>query len=404
MGVYPARALDRAMKLQEVILRAVDGKITWMQAAEIIGVSDRTMRRWRRRYEKHGYDGLYDRRWKRPSPKKIPIKTMEQILRLYREKYFDFHVKHFVEKLHSEHGMDLSYTWVKTALQTAGLVVRHSRRGKHRKKRPRRPLPGMLLHIDASTHKWLGGESHQDLIVVMDDATNEVYYARLVQQESTETMMAALRHVIGKHGLFCSLYSDRARHFAFTRKAGQEVDRAVETQIGRALRQLGIEMILAYSPQARGRSERLFGTWQGRLPQELRHRGIVTMDAANAFLLKHWIEFHNQTFTVRPAEQGTAFMASNGADLDKVFSRQEERMVDNDNTIMIDKRVFQIPQQTFRFSLARCRVLVCRHLDRSLSIYYGPHLLAQYLENGTLVEDSNKTKERKNQKRKKAAA
>jgi hypothetical protein len=330
---------------------------------------------------------------------------VEQVRRLYREKYFDFHVKHFVEKLQSEHGLDLSYTWVKTTLQTAGLVMRHSRRGKHRNKRPRRPLPGMLLHIDASTHAWLGGDRNQDLIVVMDDATNEVYYARLVEQESSATRMAALRHVIEQHGQFCSLYSDRARHFALTRKAGQEVDRSVETQIGRALRQLSIEMILAYSPQARGRSERLFGTWQGRLPQELRHRGIVTIDGANDFLMNQWIDYHNKTFTVRPAEAGTAFMPCHRTDLDKIFSHQEERVVDNDNTIVMDKRVFQIPQQTFRFSLARCHVLVCRHLDRSLSIYYGPHLLVRYREDGSVVEGSGEAKERKkNQKRKKAAA
>ena len=150
MGLYPARTLERAMKVQEVILRAVSGKILWMQAAEILGISDRSMRRWKRRYEEHGYDGLFDRRRQRPSPKRVPLETVEKVLKLYRERSFDFNVQHFTEKIHEEHGIQLSYSWIKKALQTAGLVERRPKRGPHRKKRPRRPLPGMLLHVDGS--------------------------------------------------------------------------------------------------------------------------------------------------------------------------------------------------------------------------------------------------------------
>src|SRR5512141_3101059 len=245
MALYPARAVERMLKIQEVILRAVDGRILWSQAAEIIGISDRSMRRWRQRDEEDGYDGLYDRRLKRASPEKVPLATVERVLRLYREKYFDFNVRHFVEKLHGEHGIDLSYTWVKTALQTAGLVAKTRKRGKHRKKRPRRPLPGMMLHVDGSTHAWLGGTARQDLVAILDDATSEVYYAQLVDQESTATVMAGLKEVIEQKGAFCSLYSDRGSHFFYTPVAGGPPDRNRKTQIARALEQLDIKAIPA---------------------------------------------------------------------------------------------------------------------------------------------------------------
>jgi transposase len=377
------------MKIQEVILRAVSKQITWIQAAEIIGVSARTMRRWRYRYEEHGYDGLYDRRLKRPSPKKVPLKTVEKVLCLYREQYFDFNVVAFVEKLQEVHDIDLSYTWVKTALQKAGLVSKKSKRGAHRKRRPRRPLEGMLLHVDGSTHAWLAGGGHQDLILVFDDATSEVYYAQLVQQESTATVMAALKEVVEKKGVFCALYADRASHLVYTPKAGGPPEKNHRTQIGRALEQLGIELIPANSPQARGRCERLFGTWQGRLPQELRLRGIKTLEEANRFLREEWIGFHNQRFTVEAQQEGTAFVPTFGADLEKIFSRQEYRVVGNDNTVRYERKTLQIERQKFRYSMARCRVLVCEHLDQTLSLYYGPHMVGRYDAQGELLTQQN---------------
>src|SRR3982750_1022459 len=264
------------MKLQEVILKAMAGKLKWWEAAEIIGVTDRTMRRWRQQYEEHGYNRLWDYRKRSPSPKRVPVADLEKVLSLYREQYFDFNVQHFHEKLRDEHGLKYSYTWVKTALQEAGLVKRRNKPGSHRKRRPRRPLPGMMLHIDASQHRWFAGSEHPDyeLLVIMDDATSEIYYAQLVKAESTVSVMKALREVIARRGVFCSLYSDRAGHFFYTPKAGGKVDLTRPPQVGRALQEVGIRMIPAYSHQARGRTERNSGTWQGRLPQELRIRGI----------------------------------------------------------------------------------------------------------------------------------
>ena len=295
------------MKLQDVLLKAMAKKITWWEAAEIIGVTDRSMRRWRERLELEGYSGLVDRRKGKPSDRRVPLAKVEQVLRLYRETYFDLNIRHFHEKLGEEHGIELSYTWVQKALQGAGLVARGRKRRKHRRRRERRPLPGMLLHIDGSKHQWFGDERWYDLIVILDDATSEIYYAQLVEEESTRTVMAGLREVIEAKGLFCALYSDRGSHFFVTPKAGEKVDKHRLTQVGRAMKELGVQMIPAYSPQARGRSERSFGTWQGRLPQELRLAGINRLEQANAFLREQYVAAFNEKFAVEAAEKGSAF-------------------------------------------------------------------------------------------------
>jgi transposase len=378
MKLISAAAVERAMKLQDVMLRAMAKRITWFQAAEILGISCRQMQRWKTRFEHEGYEGLFDRRRGIPSPKRVPLETVETVLRLYQEQYFDFNVRHFHEKLSSEHDIHLSYTWVKQALQGAGLVKTRRKRGKHRKRRPRRPLPGMLLHIDASQHRWFCDERWYDLLVIMDDATSEIYYAQLVEQESTRTVMTALREIIEQKGLFCALYSDRASHFFLTPKTGEPVDQHQVTQVGRALRELSIQLIPAYSPQARGRSERGFGTWQGRLPQELRLRAITTIAAANQFLREQYISEFNQRFMVKAAERGTAFVPLKRKDLDLVFSLQHERVVARDNTVSFANCSWQIERTKLRGTLAGCRVTVHEHLDDTLSITFGPHVVGRY--------------------------
>lgn len=375
------------MKIQEVILKAMAGKLKWWEAAEIIGVTDRTMRRWRQEYAEHGYRGLWDYRKRRPSPKRVPVEDLERVLQLFRERYFDFNVQHFHEKLQEEHGLHYSYTWVKTALQEAGLVERRKKRGSHRKRRPRRPLPGMLLHIDGSEHRWFGDERYDELIVIMDDATSEIYYAQLVEAESTHSVMVALREVIETRGLFCSLYSDRAGHFFVTPKRGERVDRSRPTQVGRALQELGVKMIAAYSPQARGRSERNFGTWQGRLPQELRVRGSTDRERTNEFLRNEYIGEFNCRFAVAATQKGTAFVRAQRKDLDWVFSTQHERTVGNDNTVSLDNRVLQLNKTRWRKHVgwSEHRVPLFPHevvgRDGRVSIRYGPHLVAEYADN-----------------------
>jgi transposase len=394
MDCYSKAAMERAMKIQEVLLRAMARKITWFQAAEILGFTDRHLRRIRERYEEFGYDGLFDRRRGKPSPKRVPLPTVEAVLRLYREKYFDLNVSHFHEKLQTEHQIDLSYTWVKAALQGAGLIARARQRGVHRKRRELRPLPGMLLHIDGSHHQWFQDERWYDLIVILDDATSEIYYAQLVEEESTLTVMAALQEVIERKGVFCALYSDRGSHFWLTPKAGGKVDPHRLTQVGRALRELGVQMIPAYSPQARGRSERNFGTWQGRLPQELRLRGIRTLEAANRFLREHYIAEFNARFQVPAAQRGSAFVRRSSKDLDLIFALQFERTVYRDNTVSIQHLRLQIEPVRWRATLAGCTVIVHRHLDGTFTITYGPQRLGHYSAEGVLL-DKEKTAARK---------
>ena len=378
MEAYPRAAMERAMKVQDVMLQAMAKKITWWQAAEILGISDRHMRRWRERYVEQGYNGLLDRRRGQPSRRRVPVATVEKVFALYREKYFDLNVQHFHEKLQAEHGIELSYTWVKQALQGAGLVARGRKRGAHRKRRERRPLPGMLLHIDGSRHQWFQDERWHDLIVILDDATSEIYYAQLVEEESTVTVMAGLKEVIERKGVFCALYSDRGSHFWLTPKVGGKVDYHRRTQVGRALHELGVQMIPAYSPEARGRSERNFSTWQGRLPQELRLRQLRTLEAANRFLREDYITEFNRRFQVAPRQRGNAFVPCRSRELERIFSLQFERSVNRDNTVSFQNLSLQIERVRWRATLAGCQVVVHQHLDGTLSLSYGPHGLGRY--------------------------
>lgn len=377
MGSYPDAAVERAMKIQEVLLRAMSGQISWAQAGEIIGLSDRSVRRWRERLETHGYDGLFDRRRQSPSPKRVPLATLEKVLTLYRTEYADFNVQHFHEELREQHQIALSYSWVKKALQGAGLVPQGRRAGAHRRRRERRPLPGMLLHIDASRHAWLPAGMH-DLVSISDDATNELYYAQLVEEENTLTVLAALRAVVAREGVFCALYSDRASHFVHTPPAGHERH---QTQVERALQQLGIKAIAAHSPQARGRKERLYRTVQGRWPQELRRNGITTVEAANAWLATAGLRRFNRRFRVSATQEGTAFVPTT-LDLDRILSIQQERVVNNDNTVQYGRCRLQIGATPLLCHFARCRVTVHQHVDGTLSVRFGPHVIGRYTAEG----------------------
>jgi hypothetical protein len=307
---------------------------------------------------------------------------VEQVLALYQEKYFDLNVQHFHEKLKQEHQIQLSYTSVKKALQGAGLVRRERKRGVHRRRRERRPLPGMLLHIDGSRHWWFQDDRWYDLLVILDDATSEIYYAQLVEEESTMTVLRGLGEVIEQQGIFCALYSDRASHFFWTPWAGGKVDAERPTQVGRALQELNIRMIPAYSPQARGRSERGFGTWQGRLPQELRQHGIGTLEPANRFLREEYMAEFNKRFQVSALQPGSAFLPCRRKDLDVVFSVQQQRVVNRDNTVVVGGTVFQIEPTRWRGTLAGCPVTVCERLDQVWSIRYGPHVVGRYNAQG----------------------
>jgi transposase InsO family protein len=381
-----ASETERMMKLQDVILKAMAKKINWIEAAEIAGMSVRNMQRKRQSYQEFGYTGLFDQRRGKRSIHRVPMESAEKVLELFQMTYSDYSVRHFHEKLGQEHGIKLSYSWVKQALQGAGLVVKHKKRGSHRRRRERKPMPGMMLHIDGSKHRWFNDDRYYDLLIILDDATSEIYYAQLVEEESTRTVMAALREVIESQGLFCSLYSDRGSHFFYTPKAGEAVDKTRLTQVGRAMRELQIQMIPAYSPQARGRCERSFGTWQNRLPQELRVAGMGSLEEANRFLREHYIGEFNRLFAKPAREKGTAFRKCTRKDLDGVFSIQTERTVANDNTVAIRDRFWQLDKTPLRGNLAGTTVTICEHLDETVSVRWGPHVLGRFQADGQALE------------------
>ena len=368
------------MKVQEVILRALSGALTWLQAADILGIHPRSLRRWRARYEGDGVLGLYDRRCRRPSRRKAPVGEVQRLLHLYRETYADFSVRHFHHFARRDHGVTLSYSFVKLALQEAGLVRKGRRRGPHRHRREPRPCFGELLFIDGSLHPWLVlcPDQRPTLIAVIDDATKRLLYAQLWPGETTEAIMTALAEVIQTSGLPIALYTDRA-HWAFhTPTAGAKVDRGCLTQVGRALARLGIEHIPSYSPQGRGRMERLNRTVQGRLVNELRVAGITTLEAANAYLRDRFIPDYNTLFTRPPADPASAFVALGPVDLEQILCAEEERTVARDNTVAFEGLPLQLAKQPGRATCAGLVVLVRRHLDGHHTVWRGSQCLGRY--------------------------
>ena len=385
---YSRAAWERAMRLQEVMLKAISGELHWFRAAEILGIDARSLRRWRDRYERYGYDGLMDRRCGKPSVRRVPLAAVQGILRLYRERYRGFNVRHFHQLAQREHGLTLSYSFVKQALQTAGLVKKRRPRGRHRRRREPRACFGELLHLDGSIHPWLAlaPELRPCLIAVPDDATNQVLHAALYPSESTDAVMHALAAVFRTYGLPMALYTDRARWAFYTPRAKGPVDKTHLTQVGRALERLGIDHIPAYSPQARGRSERLNRTFQDRLVNELRVAGIATLAAANQYLRDVFVPHHNALFARPPRDPGCAFVPLGTTDLDGVLCHEATRVVARDNTVTIADRVLQIAPQPGRRSCAGLTVTVRRHLDGRFTIARGAQRLGAFAADGQPVE------------------
>jgi transposase len=386
--VYGVPAVERAMRMYEVILRAMSGELTWLQAARVLGKSPRSLRRWKARWEKHGHSGLLDQRLGRPSPRRAAIAETERILRLYRERYLGFNVRHFHEIVRREHAVGLSYSFVRNALQKAGLVRKRRARGRHRLRREARACFGEMLHLDGSEHAWLAlrPDEKQTLIAVVDDATKRLLYAQLAETESTETVMIALRQVMVEHGVPMALYTDRASWAAWTPKAGGPVDKSRPTQVGRALARLGVEHILAYSPQARGRGERLNRTLQDRLVNELRVAKIGKVPSANRYLERIFIPRYNEAFGRTPKEPGSAFVALGAADIEQILCHEEQRTVGKDNIVLFDSVCLQLRKLVGHRSCAGWHVLARRHLDGSYSVWRGPQLLALYDDKARWIE------------------
>lgn len=370
-------------KFLDVLSRWEAGSLSMLEAGELLGVSERQFRRYRDRYEEEGLDGLRDGRLGKASPRRVPGRERDRMLQLYRQGYGGWNVKHFHEHLRREHGFRWGYTWVKTQLHAAGLVDGASRRGAHRRKRERKPCAGMMLHQDGSRAAWLAEQAGLDLIVTMDDATSEIYSAFLVEEEGTASTFRGLLEVFTEHGLAGSLYSDRGSHYFYTAEAGGKVDRQRLTQVGRALDRLGIEHIAAYSPEARGRSERMFGTLQDRLIKELAKTGLTEIEAANRWIKQVYLPVHNARFA-RPAalaESGFVRVADAAA-LAETLCVQEERVVDRVNTVSWGRLRLQLPPSPLRAHYVKARVRVHQHPDGTLAVFHGPRCIARFGADG----------------------
>jgi transposase len=379
---------DRRMqKFRDVLSRWERGSLSMMEAGELLGMSERQFRRYRDRYEENGLEGLLDRRLGKPSPKQVPARELRLMLDLYRDAYRGWNVKHFHEHLVRDHNFRWGYTWVKTQLHAAGLVERAQRRGAHRRKRERKPCEGMMLHQDGSRFAWLEGQPELDLIVTMDDATSTTYSTFLVEEEGTASTFEALLDVFTRKGLPGSLYTDRGSHYFYTPKAGEPVDKERPTQVGRALDRLGIEHIPAYSPEARGRSERMFGTLQDRLPKELKLAGIGDVESANRFIREVYLPAHNARFARPPTLAESAFViVRDPAGLADILCVQEDRVVARDNTVAYGGLRLQLPQSRARAHYVKAHVKLRQYPNGMLAVFHGPRLLARYDAAGQIIK------------------
>lgn len=377
------------MRFKEVYTGWQEKRLTQEDAGQLLGVSGRTFRRQIGRFEADGMQGLVDLRMSQVSSRRAPVDEVLGVQRLYSEGFADWNVKHFHAWYGRDQGGTRSYSWVKNVLQEARLVVRSKARGKHRKKRERKPLPGMMLHQDASTHEWVPGQ-RWDLVVTMDDATSEHTSMFFCDEEGTDSSFHGIGQTIARHGMFCSLYTDRGSHYFHTPEAGGKVDRLNLTQVGRGLRQLGIEHIAAYSPEARGRSERAFDTHQGRLPKELAKAGITDMNEANDYLERVYRPNHNAEFALPALEPGSAFVPCIGVRLPDILCSQFERTVGNDNCVSFEGCKLQIPASNMRPHYVKTRLIVHRYVDGTMALFHGPRRLAVYDTQGKPIKQEFK--------------
>ncbi len=379
----------RKMRFEEAYEGWKKGRLTQEEAARLLGVCDRTYRRYLVRYEEEGMEGLVDRRLGQISHRSAPVDEIIALADLYNNRYQGFTVKHFYSWYQRSHGGLRSYTWVKNTLQGRGLVSKASLKGTHRKQRPRAPYIGMMLHQDGSKHEWVPGKLW-DLIVTMDDASSEHYSMFFVEEEGTQSSFQGVNEVIDKHGVFASLYTDRGSHYWHTPEAGKKVDKENLTQFGRAMRQLGIEMIPAYSPEARGRSERAFRTHQERLVKELALAGITEIKQANVYIRDVYMPAFNEEFAVTPEESASMFVPWVGTPLQDTLCEQYERTVGNDNCVKFDGMTLQIQPDKYRFHYVKVKVRVHRYTNKTIAIFHGHRKLASFNSKGKEVSNCNK--------------
>lgn len=374
----------KMLRFEEAYEGWTQNRLTQEEAARLLGVSDRTFRRYLCRYEAEGFDALVDKRLSQVSWRRAPVDEVMALTSLYQARYMGWNVKHFFSFYKRRHEGKRCYTWVKSALQKEGMVAKANKRGVHRKKRERAAMEGMMIHQDGSTHEWVPNQ-HWDLIVTMDDATSEHYSMFFIEEEGTLSSFLGVKETIEKKGLFCSLYTDRGSHYWTTPTAGGAVDKQQLTQFGRAMNQLGIEMIPAYSPEARGRSERAFRTHQARLVKELAMAGITDMPHANRYLNEVYMPAFNAEFKVPAMTTGSAFVPWHNGSLDDVLCEHYERIVGKNNCVSFEGMILQIPKDQYRCHYVKARVRIHRYVDQHMAICHGPRKLADYDDKGELT-------------------
>ena len=373
----------RMQKFRDVLSSWEEGRLSQLEAAALLGCSERQFRRYRDRFLDDGEEGLKDRRLGKPSARAIAASERAAMLALYRARHRGWTAKHFHDWGKRHHGFAWGYTWTKTQLHVAGLLQRAPRRGAHRRKRERKPCAGMMLHQDGSRHVWLDGQGEMDLIVTMDDATSWIYSAFLVEEEGTGSTFGACLETFSEHGLPCSLYTDRASHYFLTPEADGPVDKVHLTQVGRALSRLGVEHIPAYSPEARGRSERMFGTLQDRLVKELALAQVRDLATANNWIKKQYLPEHNRLFGHAPRVSDNAFVAVACSDLVETLCSEHERIVSRDNTVSWEGLRLQVPESPLRAHYVKARVKVRQYPDGRLALFHGPRRIAQFDADGS---------------------
>jgi len=364
----------------EAFSRVHRGEITLAKAGELLGLSYRQAKRCIGRFREEGDRGLVHRLRGRASNRRTDAKRKRRVLALYEKKYPDYGPTLAAECMWEEEGVEVAIETLRQWLLSAGLWRKRRRSRPYRQRRPRKEYFGEMVQMDGSHHDWFEGRRDWGVLMVMiDDATSEVF-ARFSEQETTIAAMEVFQGYVERYGLPRALYVDRDSIYRPEREATLAENLAGKeprTQFGRAMEELGVELILAHSPQAKGRVERVNGTLQDRLVKALRREKIRELGAANRFLEAKFLPAFNRRFARRAAQAGDLHRCvPRGVDLARVLSIREERVVQNDWTLRFENRWFQLAEVHQRLALAGRSVTVCQRLDGRLELLYGGRALS----------------------------
>jgi transposase len=374
----------------KVISEVEEGYLKVKEAGEILGLSERQVYRIKARVEREGAGGVIHRSKGKKRPRWLRRRVRDKIDHLYKTKYRGFNLTHMTEFLNEEEGIKISRESVRQILLEKGSYTKQRRYPKHRQWREPCSREGQMVQFDTSDHDWLEGRGPKlYLIGGVDDATSKVAGAKFVLADGVRQNMEVFWGIVRRRGIPLSVYVDCGSNFKTTRHQSMEYQLKGEypsTQFARALEELGVRIIYAYSPQAKGRIERKFGVFQDRLCSELRLHNISTLEDANRYLWEKFMPKHNQMFSRTAKEPGSAYRSlPKGLCLKDVFCLKEERTVAGDNTISYQGKTFQILPNEYRLSFFKAKVEVHEYLDGSINIFYqGKKLKHKPLSKGKI--------------------